>query len=98
MTDADWNDTCAALHLALQMSGAMDARADTQGDLLAIFNAGDAPVEMTVPQTAHGDAWRVVIDTVDPGDPVQERALRCKESLRLPPRSTLLLESCDRAE
>jgi pullulanase/glycogen debranching enzyme len=97
MTEADWNDS--ALHcLALQMGGAVDARAGTHGDLLAVFNAGDAPVEMTLPQTAHGDAWRVVIDTVDPGDPAEGRVLHCKETLRLLPRSTLLLESCARTE
>jgi glycogen operon protein len=92
MTEGDWND--GAQHcLALQMSGTVDARAGKHGDLLAVFNAGAAAVELVLPQAAHGTEWRVIIDTERPEGEAQPRILRCKEQLRLAPRSTLLLES-----
>jgi glycogen operon protein len=91
MTDSDWND--GTLHcLALQMGGVVDARAGRHADLLAVFNAGDAAVDLLLPQTTHGDAWQAVLDTVQP-DGAASRILRCKEQLRMLPRSTLLFES-----
>jgi glycogen operon protein len=94
MTDADWNDS--TLHcLGLQMGGALDARSGAYGDLLAVFNGGETDVDLLLPQATHGSAWRVVIDTNRPDVEAQARVLRCKETLRLGPRSTLLLESAD---
>jgi len=91
MTDSDWNDS--SLHcLALQMGGVVDARAGRHADLLAVFNAGDAAVDLMLPQATHGDAWQVVLDTVQP-DGAAPRILRCKERMRMLPRSTLLFES-----
>jgi glycogen operon protein len=94
MTDADWSDS--SLHcLALQMGGALDARSGAQGDLLAVFNGGEAGVDVLLPQALHGSAWRVVIDSHRPDAETQARILRCKETLQLGPRSTVLLESAD---
>jgi glycogen operon protein len=94
MTEEDWNDS--TLHcLALQMGGALDARSGAHGDLLAVFNGGAEGVDVLLPQAMHGSAWRVVIDTRLPDVEAQARLLRCKETLRLGPRSTLLLESAD---
>jgi glycogen operon protein len=96
MADADWSDS--SLHcLALQMGGALDARSGAHGDLLAVFNGGEAGVDVLLPQALHGFAWRVVIDSHQPDVETQPRILRCKETLRLGPRSTLLLESTDAA-
>jgi glycogen operon protein len=92
MTEADWNDSSLGC-LALQLSGTLDARKGTKGDLLAVFNAGDTPVELVLPQTTQQTAWRVVIDTAQPDDDAPPRILRCKETMLLVPRSTLLLES-----
>jgi len=92
MTEADWNDSSLGC-LALQMSGTLDARKGTKGDLLAVFNAGDTPIELVLPQTTQDADWRVVIDTAQPGDDAPPRILRCKETMLLVPRSTLLLES-----
>ena len=92
MTEADWNDS--SLHcLALQLAGTIDARAGRQGDLLAVFNAGPGAVTLTLPQAAHGDAWRVILDTERPVAEVHPRILRCKETVPVASRSTLLLES-----
>jgi isoamylase len=92
MTEADWNDSSLGC-LALQMGGTLDARKGTKGDLLAVFNAGDIPVELVLPQTTQEAVWRVVIDTAQPDDDAPPRILRCKEAMLLVPRSTLLLES-----
>jgi glycogen operon protein len=95
MTDVDWNDgtlRCLVLH----MTGTVDARKDSGGDLLAAFNADDRPHELALPDAVHGNAWRVVIDTAQPDAETLSRVLRCKASLALPPRCTILLESLDR--
>ena len=92
MTAQDWNDDSLRC-LALQMSGVVDARAGTQADLLAVFNADAAPVDLRLPQAAHGDAWQVALDTSLANPEAGPRVLRCNEVLRLESRSTLLLES-----
>jgi glycogen operon protein len=91
MTEKDWNDDLLRC-LALQMAGVVDSRVGSQADLLAVFNADAAPVDMLLPQAAHGVAWQVVLDTSKTGDEVP-RVLHCSEMLRLEPRSTMLLES-----
>ncbi len=92
MTERDWND--AALRcLALHMTGAVDARAGEAGDVLAVFNADAAPVEIVLPAAAHGDEWRMVLDTEQPDGEAKPLVVRCKEMLRLAPRCTVLLES-----
>jgi glycogen operon protein len=92
MTEADWNDSGLGC-LALQMSGAMDARTGTQGDILAVFNADEGPVDLALPAAAHGNAWRVVIDTDRPDGEAATQVLHCKEALRLGGRTVILLES-----
>jgi hypothetical protein len=75
------------------MSGVVDSRAGTEADLLAVFNADNAPVQMLLPQAAHGNAWQVVLDTSLAAPQLGPRVLRCNEVLRLEARSTMLLES-----
>jgi glycogen operon protein len=96
MVDADWNDDSLRC-LALQMSGALDSRAGAHGDILAVFNADAAPVALELPAAAHGNAWRVVIDTERPVGDDETRILRCKETLRLAARTVVLLESHEAA-
>jgi glycogen operon protein len=92
LTESDWNDPGLGC-LALQLSGVADARSGLRADLLAIFNAEPTPVEVSLPQPAQGEAWRVVIDTRRSGGEVEPVILRCKVCYRLDARSTLLLES-----
>ena len=96
MHQRDWNDDSLRC-LALQMSGVVDARAGTQADLLAVFNADEAPVDIVLPQAAHGEAWQVVLDTSRAEAAPAPRVLRCNELLRLEARSTMLLESSELA-
>ena len=94
MAAQDWNDDSLRC-LALQMSGVVDARAGTRADLLAVFNADAAPVDLLLPQAAHGRVWQVVLDTSRADAESAPRVLRCNEVLRLEARSTLLLESSE---
>ena len=92
MTEHDWND--ASLHcLALHMTGAVDARASEAGDVLAVFNASAVAVDLVLPEAAHGTAWRMVLDTEQVDGEAKPLVVRCKETLRLAPRCTVLLES-----
>jgi hypothetical protein len=48
---------------------------------------------MVMPEAAHGNAWRMVLDTEQPDGEAKPLIVRCNETLRLAPRSTVLLES-----
>jgi glycogen operon protein len=92
MTERDWSD--GSLHcLALHMTGAQDSRAGEAGDVLAVFNAGVGPVDLVLPEAAYGNAWRMVLDTEQPDGEAKPLVVRCNETLRLAPRSTVLFES-----
>jgi isoamylase len=92
MTEHDWNDASLRC-LALHMTGAVDTSAGAAGDVLAIFNAGTAPVDIVLPEAAHGTAWHMVLDTERPDGEASPLVVRCKETLHLAPRCTVLLES-----
>ncbi len=92
MTDADWNDGSLRC-LGLQMSGGIYSRAASDGDLFAMFNADDSPVEVTLPRATVGTGWSVLIDTAATVSDEAPRVLRCKEIYRLAQRSMILLES-----
>ena len=90
MVEADWNDSNLRA-IAVLMNGAPKP-ATTNGDLLVVFNADEAPIEMTLPRPPQGEAWTRLFDTSleQAGD---ELLLRCNEILRVDQRSTILLES-----
>jgi len=95
MTESDWQDGQLRC-LGLQLSGGGYSKSTAEGDLYAVFNADEAPVDVLLPQASLGSSWRVLIDTAgpDPASASSSRILRCKETLQLVPRSTVLLESC----
>ncbi len=94
MTEADWNDAHLRC-LGLQMSGGSYSRAGSDGDVLAVFNADDSGVDLTLPRTASGEGWRVLVDTAVADEEAADQTgiLRCSEILRLAQRSMVLLES-----
>jgi isoamylase len=92
MTDADWNDGSLRC-LGLQMSGGIYSRAASDGDLFAMFNADDSPVDVTLPRPTIGTGWAVLIDTATTVGDDAAQILRCKETHRLAQRSMILLES-----
>jgi glycogen operon protein len=92
MTEHDWTDASLRC-LALHMTGAVDTRAGAAGDVLVVFNADASSVDLVLPEAAHGTAWRMVLDTQRPDGEAAPLIVRCKETLRLPPRCTVLLES-----
>jgi hypothetical protein len=73
------------------------ARTSGQGDLLVVFNADDAPIEMVLPPPPEGATWRRVFDTGcdDPGSDVAGEVHECRggHRFRVGHRSTVLLES-----
>jgi pullulanase/glycogen debranching enzyme len=71
----------------------VDARADEAGDVLVAFNADASPVDLVLPAAAHGDEWRMVLDTEQPDGEAKPLVVRCKETLHLAPRCTVLFES-----
>jgi glycogen operon protein len=91
MSDADWNDSSLRC-IAVQMNGAA-ARATGAGDLLVVFNADDAAVDLPLPAPPQGAAWQVLFDTGGntPG-PDSTRYMH-GQALRVEPQSTVLLES-----
>jgi isoamylase len=95
MTESDWQDGQLRC-LGLQLSGGGYSKSIAEGDLYAVFNADEAPIDVLLPQASCGSSWRVLIDTAgpDPASASSPRILRCKETLQLVPRSTVLLESC----
>jgi isoamylase len=90
LSGADWNDATSRCLGVLMSAG---ARRAAFGDLLAIFNADDAPIEFVLPPAPAGASWSVLFDTAlrHPGPGV--RMLRNLASLPVEPRSTVLLES-----
>jgi hypothetical protein len=50
-------------------------------------------VDLVLPEAAHGNEWRMVLDTERPDGEAHPVVVRCKETLRLAPRCTVLLES-----
>ncbi len=90
MTDADWNDSNLR-SIGVLMNG-LAAQGRAGADLLVVFNADDADVEMTLPPPA-GAPWTVLFDTADASAEASPRAMQSIASLRVQQRSTVLLES-----
>jgi glycogen operon protein len=91
LTDRDWNDVNLRT-IAVHMDGAPSRAADS-GDLLAIFNADDADIEMILPVPPPDSAWRVLFDTASDAEESGSVPFAPGQSLRVGGRSTLLLES-----
>ena len=91
MTDNDWNDSnlCS---IAVLLNGAA-ARNTRTGDLLIVFNADDAPTQMTLPPAPEDSAWGVLFDTSHEQPPRMVVNLAAGMRLAVQPQSTVLLES-----
>jgi glycogen operon protein len=93
MGAADWDDAaqrCIGVHL-----GAATVARDAGGhDVLALFNAHDAPVEFVLPAAARDPAWRVLLDSAKPrAAELETRAVACGQPLSVGARSVVLLEA-----
>jgi isoamylase len=91
MTDADWQDPALAA-LAVHMNGVPTATAGS-GDLLVIFNAGEAPIDMVLPPPPEGATWRLVFDTSVAAPDVESAGFAGGHALHVGHRCTVLLES-----
>jgi isoamylase len=92
MTETDWNDSNLRA-IAVVMNGA-PPRSAGRGDLLIVFNADDADIELQVPAPPQVVAWTVLFDTgvADPAD-VPRRTVNPGESIRVEQRSVVLMEA-----
>jgi glycogen operon protein len=91
MTEADWNDSNLRA-IAVLLNGAV-TRSTRGGDLLVVFNANDAPAQMTLPAPPEGSAWGVLFDTSHEQPPRMVVTLAGGMRLAVQPQSTVLLES-----
>jgi glycogen operon protein len=91
MRDSDWNDSNLR-SIAVQMNG-VPARSSGAGDLLVVFNADDAPVEMTLPAPPPAGVWELLFDTTEAGARLESARYGSGDLLRVGPQSTVLLES-----
>jgi glycogen operon protein len=91
MTDRDWNDSNLR-SMAVLLNGAAASNTPT-GDLLIVFNADDAPTQMTLPPAPEDSAWGVLFDTSHEQPPRVVVNLAAGTRLAVPPQSTILLES-----
>jgi pullulanase/glycogen debranching enzyme len=91
MRDSDWNDSNLR-SIAVQMNG-VPARSSGAGDLLVVFNADDAPVEMTLPSPPPDGVWELLFDTTEEGTRLESARYGSGDLLRVGPQSTVLLES-----
>jgi glycogen operon protein len=91
MTDADWNDSYLR-SIAVLLNGAA-TRSTSAGDLLVVFNANDAPAQLTLPPPPEGAAWSVLFDTSHEQPPRMVANLTGGMRLAVQAQSTVLLES-----
>ena len=91
LTDADWQDP-GLRSIAVHMNGVTSGTADG-GDLLVVFNADDAPIDMVLPPAPEASNWRLIFDTGRDGFRGDLPGLRGGHVLRVEHRSTVLLES-----
>ena len=91
MSEADWNDSNLRC-ISVLMNGAA-TRGNGDGDLLVIFNADEAGVEVPLPTAPEGTAWSVTFDTGEPERGASEELLVQGAVITVRPQSTVLLES-----
>jgi glycogen operon protein len=93
MTESDWNDASLRAIAVLMSHGGAAEHAD---ELLAVFNADDHPLAMSLPPASAGAEWRLLFDTARGSlQPGVER-IAADERLQVSPRSVILLESRER--
>jgi glycogen operon protein len=67
MTQADWDDVNNRVLCAeLRMASGTPAYAEREDALFLVFNAGDDPVQVKVPEPPEGMRWCLRIRTFDP--------------------------------
>ncbi|HEV2891031.1 MAG TPA: glycogen debranching protein GlgX [Frankiaceae bacterium] len=96
MDDDDW-ESGFAKSVTVFLNGDAIREPDARGERIVddsfflLFNAHHEPIDFTLPQGEFGEAFRVVVDTASPV-PVEERAVKPGDSIRLESRSVLVLQ------
>ena len=98
MSDAAWNSgfvQCLGVRLAGDLINEVDERGESiKGDtLLLLLNAHWEEIPFTLPDTADGDVWQVLVDTAEPDRPLPVRVRPAREQYPLYGRSVALLRT-----
>jgi len=98
MSDAAWNSgfvQCLGVRLAGDLINEVDERGESiKGDtLLLLLNAHWEEIPFTLPDTADGDVWQVLVDTAEPDRPLPVRVRPEREQYPLYGRSVALLRT-----
>lgn len=98
MTHEDWGESfhkCVAVFLNGDAITAPNARGEQVVDdsFLLCFNAGDDPVEFSMPPDDYAQEWTVELDTNEPtgSKEVPDQVVTAEEKVSLPSRSLLIL-------
>jgi pullulanase/glycogen debranching enzyme len=90
MSEADWNDSNLRA-VAVLLNGA-STRSTPSSDLLIVFNADEAPVDIRVPPPS-GAKWTVVFDTSLDAPASAARSPAQDAPVHVGERSVMLLET-----
>ncbi len=100
MTEEDW-DSGFGRSIAVYLNGQgipdRDARGERVADdsFLMAFSAHDAAIEFTVPPAEYGEAWQVVVDTMQAGGNQEPTTVKAGESISVGPRAIVVLQRTD---
>jgi isoamylase len=98
MTEQDWQAGYAK-SVAVYLNGTAINEPDPRGDpvtddrFLLLFNAGDDPVEFTLPDSRLGPSWEIVVDTATPDGASEAAALSPKSQVELAGYAAVVLRS-----
>jgi glycogen operon protein len=100
MTEEDW-DSGFGRSIAVYLNGQgipdRDARGERVADdsFLLAFSAHDAAIEFTVPPAEYGEAWQVVVDTMEAAGDQESTTVKAGESVSVGPRAIVVLQRAD---
>jgi len=102
MSDDDWNAgfvRCMGTRLAGDRLNEMDDRGNPiEGDtLLVLINSHDQKQDFTLPATAHGAVWQLILNTADPSLEATSHVLAPGDKYSMTDRALVLLRTIVRA-
>jgi glycogen operon protein len=100
MTEEDW-DSGFGRSIAVYLNGQGIPDRDSRGERVAddsfflAFSAHDQPIDFTLPQAEYGEAWQVVIDTMQPDVDGEATVVKSGQSVPVGPRALVVLQRMD---
>jgi glycogen operon protein len=99
MTEEDW-DSGFGRSIAVYLNGQGIPDRDSRGErvtddsFLLAFSAHDAAIEFTVPPYEYGEAWQVVVDTMQATED-DSTTVKAGETVTVGPRALVVLQRAD---